>query len=1035
MKQFLLSFGFLAILFVCLAANNVYAVTAYPHPVEYKLPDGTTLSIVLKGDEKVNWAETLDGYSILLNDKGYYEYAILNEKGDMERSGIRVSPKNKRSADEQVLLSKIKKGIMYSPSQVSIMQQIWDINEKEASKAFPTTGDRKLICILVNFTDVQFQKTQADFDALFNQVGYNVDGATGSVKDYYLENSYGQFNLTVDVAGPYTVSQNMAYYGGESGDPRPMVTEVVGLADADVDFSDYDNDNDGSVDGVYIIFAGYGEEAGASEDAIWSHAWSIWPAVNYDGVEISRYSCSPELRGNSGTNLTRIGVICHEFGHVLGAPDYYDTNYNNTGDGQFSGTGRWDMMAGGSWNNGGATPAHHNAFTKVVYYNWAEATVLESSTTVTMENGAENSGSFYRVNTQTANEYFLLENREKHLFDAAIPGSGLIIYHVHSGVFSVGNSINVTHPQRMYPVAQNATSDPTSDPSSYGNINDATCAWTGTGKSEFTDFSTPSALSWAGVNTEKPITGITRDAATKTVTFHFMGGAQGNPANFNAEAISTSRIDLSWNLNDDSNPVVIAWSADGQFGSLNDGTTYSAGSSIDGGGTVLYAGSNLSFQHSGLSPNTAYYYKAWSLLNDDTYSPGTIAYTSTLCGVISTLPFTEDFDAAQTLPTCWTNLDNAGSGQVWQFGSHSDGLSGSTGNYAYLNSDAYGSGSSQNADLISPNFDLSSYTDVTLSFSHYFKEWTGSSASVSYSIDGGNSWSQIDAWSSNTTNPTAFSELIPEVSGQSNVKFKWNYTGSWGYFWDIDDIEITGVIANPQTLSVNIEGNGTVFANGNAYSGPISYNQGVSVQLEAIADEGWQFAGWSGDISSTNEQYNFTINDNTSITATFTELPQYTLSVSVVGSGSIELNGSPYSNPVVYTSVTEVNLAATPLPGWQFAGWSGHIESTEQAISFDVEQDVDLIATFSEATAVSSDAFNGVMVYPNPFTDKIWVTNAEAVSRITIVNLIGQVVFSVEPAGDDIVEITSKSMSNGIYLMVMYSNNGQKQIKKIVKNN
>jgi len=173
----------------------------------------------------------------------------------------------------------------------------------------------------------------------------------------------------VDVAGPYAVSQDMVYYGGESGDPRPMVTEVVGLADADVDYSDYDNDNDGSVDGVYIIFAGYGEEAGASEDAIWSHAWSIWPAVNYDGVEISRYSCSPELRGNSGTSLTRIGVICHEFGHVLGAPDYYDTNYNNTGDGQFSGTGRWDMMAGGSWNNGGATPAHHNAFTKVVYYN------------------------------------------------------------------------------------------------------------------------------------------------------------------------------------------------------------------------------------------------------------------------------------------------------------------------------------------------------------------------------------------------------------------------------------------------------------------------------------------------------------------------------------------------------------------------------------------------------------------------------------------------------------------------------------------
>ena len=417
-----------------LSTKLVYGVIAYPSPIEFKLPDGTSLTIKLMGDEKVNWAETPDGYSILLNEKGFYEYTILDTDGNMVRSGVRVSSVNKRTLEEQQFLNKIPKGLRFSQSQVSLMLQIWDISEKEATKDFPTTGERKLICILMGFADLAFTKTQAEFNNLFNQVGYSLGGATGSVKDYYLENSYGQFNLTVDVAGPYTASQNFAFYGGSSGteNPRPLIVEAINAADPDVNYAEYDNDGDGWVDGVYVIYAGYGKEAGGPAGSIWAHAWQLSTALYRDGVYLSRYSCSAELRGNSGSNITRIGVIGHEFGHVLGAPDYYDTNYETGG--SFSGTGQWDMMAGGSWNNGGATPAHHNGFTKVVVYNWANATLLTSPSTVTLNNAAQNSNSFYRINTTTTNEYFLVENREKHLFDAAIPGSGMIIYHVHSEV-------------------------------------------------------------------------------------------------------------------------------------------------------------------------------------------------------------------------------------------------------------------------------------------------------------------------------------------------------------------------------------------------------------------------------------------------------------------------------------------------------------------------------------------------------------------------------------------------------------------------
>jgi M6 family metalloprotease-like protein len=127
--------------------------------------------------------------------------------------------------------------------------------------------------ILVAYTDRAFTRTQAEFNNLMNQVGYNLGGAQGRVKDYFLENSYGTFNVTTDVVGPYTLSQNMAYYGanvsGFDVRPREMVTEAVNLANPAVNFANYDNDGDGTVDGVYVIYAGYGEEAGGGANCIW----------------------------------------------------------------------------------------------------------------------------------------------------------------------------------------------------------------------------------------------------------------------------------------------------------------------------------------------------------------------------------------------------------------------------------------------------------------------------------------------------------------------------------------------------------------------------------------------------------------------------------------------------------------------------------------------------------------------------------------------------------------------------------------------
>ncbi len=201
----------------------------------------------------------------------------------------------------------------------------------------------------------------------------------------------------------------------------------------------------------------------------------------------------------------------------------------------------------------------------------------------------------------------------------------------------------------------------------------------------------------------------------------------------------------------------------------------------------------------GLLGNTVYYVRAYAT-NGLVTTYGPEEQFQTTCGFYS-LPYAQSFPTT-SIPSCWSQVDHQGNGQVWQFGvitgqSPNPDL---TGNYAFLNSDAYGYGASQNADLISPGFDLTGFINVTLEFKHYFRAFGGSYGVVAYSIDNGNTWTQLEMFLTTTTNPALWSQVIPGVAGQSQVRFKWNYTGSWGYYWAIDDISITG---QPAVLAVS----------------------------------------------------------------------------------------------------------------------------------------------------------------------------------------------------------------------------------------
>jgi len=508
---------FLFIIFICNAFAQLFAVPAYPYPVVFTQPNGEQITLIMKGDEFVRFAQTLDGYTLLYNAEGYFCYAKQNAYGDIEPSEFYAEEISNRNAITNDFLTRTPKELRYSVTQLSTYKQIRNIVEEEIENNNRNTiGVRKLLVILMEYPDKPFVKTQADFHDLFNQVKYTEYSANGSVKDFFFESSYNKLEVQATVVGPFTAQKNRAYYADNA---RELATEAVYAAkDAGVNFAEFATN--GEVSSFYMIFAGCGQEAGAGTSAIWSHAWSITP-VYFNGVKISTYACSPEHRGSSGTNITRIGVICHEFGHSLGAPDYYDTDYATNG--QYDGTGTWDLQASGSWNDNGRTPAPPNPRSKVYIYGWTNAIILDSAQTVTIPSARIYENAYFRINTQTTNEYYIIENKIRAGFDGYIPGNDLLIYHCAANL----GGMNTTSPQKFYPVAANA---PVALPASgnnvqshYGTINSQLCPWPGaTGKTEFTDESIPAMMSWAGQPVEKPITNITKHG--EYITFDFMGG-------------------------------------------------------------------------------------------------------------------------------------------------------------------------------------------------------------------------------------------------------------------------------------------------------------------------------------------------------------------------------------------------------------------------------------------------------------------------------------------------------------------------------
>jgi immune inhibitor A len=313
-------------------------------------------------------------------------------------------------------------GVIIPSDQYPFGTSMRSIRSAAADRA-PLRGTLRVIVVLVQFSDQAFGSTAAHFNDLFFSTGVVPNG---SVKEYFRDVSGGLIDIAGEVVGPFTLPHTLAWYAnGNFGIGRPsgtaraniMAQDAATAANPTVNFGLYDNDGNGFVDAFIVVHAGSGGEVTGNSGDIWSHKWTLPSAMAVDGKQIFAYLTIPQD--------AKIGVCAHELGHLLfGFPDLYDTDDTSEG------IGKWCLMAGGSWNGGGDTPAHPSAWCKA-NQGWVSVNNVTGSSTLSIQD-VKTSRSVHRLwkNGTGGNEYFLLENRQRVGFDAGLPGDGLLIWHI-----------------------------------------------------------------------------------------------------------------------------------------------------------------------------------------------------------------------------------------------------------------------------------------------------------------------------------------------------------------------------------------------------------------------------------------------------------------------------------------------------------------------------------------------------------------------------------------------------------------------------
>lgn len=420
------------------------AAPADKTPVTVTQPDGSPLTLQLVGDEFFHYNTTVDGYTILQVDGGW-QYAVSRD-GQLHPSGRLAHDSEHRTADEAEWLAQVPQHLTSEGAIVAARQaRAWRDGPAERTPTIDYSNFHGLI-VLVDYTDKQFSMDNPSefYNRMVNQEGYtgfDYNGqfvpCTGSVRDYFKDQSSGLFNPQFDVVGPVTVPFECTAHTGNSNSWRVFKAAMDSVG-PNLDLSQYDLNHDGMVDMIIFIGAGYASNYGGNNsNYLWPHKsllydYDHYSYLRYNGIFAGTYAATVEMYGweaEANNTPMGIGTIAHEFGHVLGLPDTYDTDYSGSG-GQSHDPGDWDVMASGNNLNQSRTPCGYNLWERYAL-GWANPPVLDQAGSYSL-NPLNTSNEGFILGTPVEKEYFMLENRQQTGWDAYLPGHGMLIFRVDS---------------------------------------------------------------------------------------------------------------------------------------------------------------------------------------------------------------------------------------------------------------------------------------------------------------------------------------------------------------------------------------------------------------------------------------------------------------------------------------------------------------------------------------------------------------------------------------------------------------------------
>lgn len=421
----------LAVALFALALVPVGATVAYPGVVQVRQPDGSMIDIKVIGDEYFNYRTTTDGYTVAQGSDGFYYYASYDNSG-LRLSSARVAGGGASLMGAVGRVKGVDQGVFMTLRQRNMVRRAMPDRVDVAGVSPAAMPFEKVLVLLVQFSDLKFVTPAPEqaFTNMLNQKGYSVNGATGSARDYFSDNSMGKYNPTIDVFRVVTVPRSYEYYGSnvDGNDARPQQMVIDACTEAvkqGLRLADYDTNGDGVLDNVFIYYAGHNEAEGGSAATIWPHRWSVPRGTNIGGVQVLDYACTSELKGATGASMAGIGTFCHEFGHVLGLCDLYDTN------GLMGGTaitmGPVAIMDSGNYLNSGNTPPFYTSVERELL-GWMTPDVISKPGVFTIPTIDKNKA--YKIETQNPGEYFLLESRGDKSWDKYLEGVGMLVYHI-----------------------------------------------------------------------------------------------------------------------------------------------------------------------------------------------------------------------------------------------------------------------------------------------------------------------------------------------------------------------------------------------------------------------------------------------------------------------------------------------------------------------------------------------------------------------------------------------------------------------------